>query len=246
MHAAWARCRALAAGVGDLEAGAEQRQDARHLGRSAACRPCSSSCSPPSSSPPRWRPGRAAASGSISPSACRARAMAPSVWLPIDAKFPDRGLPAPDRRGVEPIRRPSRRRPRRSRPRLKNEAREHPRQVRGSRRTPPTSRCFTCRSRGCTPRRCAAPDWPRRCSASTASRWPDRPRWPRMLNSLQMGFRTLAIEQRSAEVWAVLGAVKTEFGKFGEALAHTKQEARRSEQQHRARRKSARASCRAS
>ena len=41
-----------------------------------------------------------------------------------------------------------------------------------------------------------------------------------MLNSLQMGFRTLAIEQRSAEVWAVLGAVKTEFGKFGEALAH--------------------------
>ncbi|MFZ2267344.1 MAG: DNA recombination protein RmuC [Azonexus sp.] len=43
-----------------------------------------------------------------------------------------------------------------------------------------------------------------------------------MLNSLQMGFRTLAIEQRTAEVWAVLGAVKTEFGKFGEALAHTK------------------------
>jgi DNA recombination protein RmuC len=43
-----------------------------------------------------------------------------------------------------------------------------------------------------------------------------------MLNSLQMGFRTLAIEQRSAEVWAVLGAVKTEFGKFGESLAHTR------------------------
>jgi DNA recombination protein RmuC len=43
-----------------------------------------------------------------------------------------------------------------------------------------------------------------------------------MLNSLQMGFRTLAIEQRSAEVWALLGAVKTEFGKFGEALAHTR------------------------
>lgn len=43
-----------------------------------------------------------------------------------------------------------------------------------------------------------------------------------MLNSLQMGFRTLAIEKRSAEVWAVLGAVKTEFVKFGEALAHTR------------------------
>ncbi|HEY4081246.1 MAG TPA: DNA recombination protein RmuC [Burkholderiaceae bacterium] len=42
------------------------------------------------------------------------------------------------------------------------------------------------------------------------------------LNSLQMGFRTLALEKRSAEVWEVLGAVKTEFGKFGEILAKTK------------------------
>ncbi|MBV8500194.1 MAG: DNA recombination protein RmuC [Paucibacter sp.] len=42
------------------------------------------------------------------------------------------------------------------------------------------------------------------------------------LNSLQMGFRTLALEKRSAEVWDVLGAVKTEFGKFGEVLAKTK------------------------
>ncbi len=39
-----------------------------------------------------------------------------------------------------------------------------------------------------------------------------------LLNSLQVGFRTLAIERRSAEVWTLLGAVKTEFGKFGEAL----------------------------
>ncbi|MBV8379327.1 MAG: DNA recombination protein RmuC [Paucibacter sp.] len=42
------------------------------------------------------------------------------------------------------------------------------------------------------------------------------------LNSLQMGFRTLALERRSAEVWDVLGAVKTEFAKFGEVLAKTK------------------------
>jgi len=42
------------------------------------------------------------------------------------------------------------------------------------------------------------------------------------LNSLQMGFRTLAIEQRSAEVWQVLGAVKTEFQAFGEMLAKTR------------------------
>jgi DNA recombination protein RmuC len=43
-----------------------------------------------------------------------------------------------------------------------------------------------------------------------------------ILNSLQMGFRTLALERRSAEVWQVLGAVKTEFGKFGDVLAKTK------------------------
>jgi DNA recombination protein RmuC len=42
------------------------------------------------------------------------------------------------------------------------------------------------------------------------------------LSSLQMGFRTLALEKRSAEVWQVLGAVKTEFMKFGEVLAKTK------------------------
>lgn len=42
------------------------------------------------------------------------------------------------------------------------------------------------------------------------------------LNSLQMGFRTLAIEKRSSEVWSVLGAVKTEFYKFGEILDKTK------------------------
>jgi DNA recombination protein RmuC len=42
------------------------------------------------------------------------------------------------------------------------------------------------------------------------------------LNSLQMGFRTLALEQRSAEVWQVLGAVKTEFLKFGDVLARTR------------------------
>lgn len=42
-----------------------------------------------------------------------------------------------------------------------------------------------------------------------------------MLNSLQMGFRTLAIEKRSAEVWNLLGAVRTEFSKFGQVLEKT-------------------------
>jgi DNA recombination protein RmuC len=43
-----------------------------------------------------------------------------------------------------------------------------------------------------------------------------------LLNSLQMGFRTLAIEKRSSEVWKVLGAVKSEFGKFGGILEKTR------------------------
>ena len=42
-----------------------------------------------------------------------------------------------------------------------------------------------------------------------------------LLNSLQMGFRTLAIEKRSAEVWNLLGAVRTEFSKFGQVLEKT-------------------------
>jgi DNA recombination protein RmuC len=43
-----------------------------------------------------------------------------------------------------------------------------------------------------------------------------------LLNSLQMGFRTLAIEKRSSEVWELLGAVKNQFSKFGDVLAQTK------------------------
>lgn len=43
-----------------------------------------------------------------------------------------------------------------------------------------------------------------------------------LLNSLQMGFRTLAIQKRSSEVWNLLSGVKTEFGKFGEALSAVK------------------------
>ena len=44
-----------------------------------------------------------------------------------------------------------------------------------------------------------------------------------LLNSLQMGFRTLAIQKRSSEVWTVLGAVKTEFNTFGEVLSKAQQ-----------------------
>ncbi len=43
-----------------------------------------------------------------------------------------------------------------------------------------------------------------------------------LVNCLRMGFRTLAIERRSSEVWRLLGAIKTDFGKFGDLLDKTK------------------------
>jgi len=47
-----------------------------------------------------------------------------------------------------------------------------------------------------------------------------------MLNSLQMGFKTLAIEKRSAELWRLLGAVKTDFGNFSQVLQKTQEKLR--------------------
>ena len=50
-----------------------------------------------------------------------------------------------------------------------------------------------------------------------------------LLNSLQMGFRTFAIQKRSGEVWNVLGAVKTEFDKFGDVLVKTQERLRQAD-----------------
>jgi len=47
-----------------------------------------------------------------------------------------------------------------------------------------------------------------------------------ILNSLQMGFRTLAVEKRATEVWSLLGAIKSEFGKFGDILDKTQDKLR--------------------
>lgn len=52
-----------------------------------------------------------------------------------------------------------------------------------------------------------------------------------LLNSLQMGFRTLAIEKRSSEVWQVLGAVKTEFDKFGAVLVKAQERIRQADKE---------------
>ena len=52
-----------------------------------------------------------------------------------------------------------------------------------------------------------------------------------LLNSLQMGFRTLAIQKRSGEVWQLLGAVKTEFDKFGQGLSKMQQRLRQTDEE---------------
>ena len=52
-----------------------------------------------------------------------------------------------------------------------------------------------------------------------------------LLNSLQMGFKTLAIQKRSGEVWQLLGAVKTEFDKFGQGLAKLQQRLRQTDEE---------------
>jgi DNA recombination protein RmuC len=142
------------------------------------------------------------------------------VWLPIDAKFPledyQRLLEAQERADPVALERQSRR---------WNFAcvtrRERFTTSTSNRRTPPISRSSICRPRACMPRPCADRDWLtpaarlRICIAGPTT-------LAALLNSLQMGFRTLAIERRSSEVWAVLGAIKTEFGKFGEVLEATR------------------------
>ena len=52
-----------------------------------------------------------------------------------------------------------------------------------------------------------------------------------LLNSLQMGFKTLAIQKRSGEVWQLLGAVTTEFDKFGQGLSKLQQRLRQTDEE---------------
>ena len=146
-------------------------------------------------------------------------------WLPIDCKFPLDELAAAAgsararrcagrgrarRKGLDEF--------------LRGGGAEDPRQSTWLRRTPPTSRSCSCRRRACTRRR-----WRGRALADTLQREHRvdavraRCNLAALLNSLQLGFRTLAIEQRSTEVWRVLGAVQDRVRKFGEVLAERKE-----------------------
>ncbi len=143
------------------------------------------------------------------------------TWLPIDCKFPredyERLLDAherADREGVEAASRAIE-------TRLQDRGARHPRQVRGGaahrrlrralrahRRPVRRSRPAPGSVRGAAPR------------PSGDARRPDHPDGD--AGEVQMHYRTQALAQRSAEVWEVLGAVKTEFGRFGDVLVKTR------------------------
>ncbi|MCL2523390.1 MAG: DNA recombination protein RmuC [Betaproteobacteria bacterium] len=143
------------------------------------------------------------------------------VWLPIDAKFPiedyqrlseaqERGDPAAVEEAAKAIE-----------TRLKNEARD----IRDKYVAPPHTTDFAMLYlpiEGLYAEALRRPGLAETLQRDFRVSLAGPTTLAALLNSLQMGFRTLAIEQRSAEVWAVLGAVKTEFGKFGEVLAHTR------------------------
>lgn len=143
------------------------------------------------------------------------------LWLPIDAKFPledyQRLLDAHDRADAEGVEAAARA----LEARLKNEAKT----IREKYVEPPATTDFAVLylpTEGLYAEALRRPGL-----AETLQReWRVTLAGPStiaaFLNSLQLGFRTLAIERRAAEVWQVLGQVKTEFGKFGEVIEATK------------------------
>lgn len=143
------------------------------------------------------------------------------VWLPVDAKFPmedyQRLVEAQERADLQAIEEAGRA--------LEQRIRTEARAIRDRYVEPPHTTDFAILylpTEGLYAevlRRIGVAEWcQRECKVNLAG----PTTLAALLNSLQMGFRTLAIEKRSSEVWTVLGAVKTEFGRFGDALAHTK------------------------
>ncbi|GBL18641.1 DNA recombination protein RmuC homolog [Anaerolineaceae bacterium] len=138
------------------------------------------------------------------------------VWLPVDAKFPKEDyerLTARWKTATSP----------QLIPRAKHWSsacamkRAPSRKSTSSRRTQPTLPYCFCRWRVCMRKCCACRTLWRACSATTAWYSPATT-LAALLNALQMGFRTLAIEKRTSEIWQVLGAVKTEFAKYNDVL----------------------------
>ena len=155
-------------------------------------------------------PGRGDAAGNNTP-----------VWLPIDSKFPiedyERILAAQDAADATALEEATKR--------LEAVIKTEAQKIRDKYVEPPHTTDFAILflpTEGLYAevlRRPGLSDWVQReCRVTVAG----PTTLAALLNSLQLGFKTLAIEQRSSEVWQLLGAVKGEFGKFGEVLARTK------------------------
>ncbi|GLQ86569.1 DNA recombination protein RmuC [Dyella flagellata] len=139
------------------------------------------------------------------------------VWLPIDAKFPredyERLLDAQQQADVEAMERASLA--------LERRIRDEAKSIRGKYIAPPATTDFAILF---LPTEGLYAEIIRRPGLFDSLQREQRiivagpTTLSAILNSLQMGFRTLAIQQRSSEVWQLLGAVKNEFGKFGDVL----------------------------
>ena len=146
------------------------------------------------------------------------------VWLPIDSKLPQedyvRIQDAADVADAEATLRATDALARA----IRRGGAGHPRQVRQA-AAHHRLRHHVPRHRGSLRRgRAPAGAWSRTCSSATASSCAGPTTLAALLSSLRMGFQTLAIEQQAVEVWRVLGAVKTEFGKFGDVLDKVKRQ----------------------
>jgi DNA recombination protein RmuC len=140
------------------------------------------------------------------------------VWLPIDSKFPkedfERILEAQDRADAEGVKS--------SRDALAKALRVAAKKMRSQYISPPYSTDFAILflpTEGLYAEVCQYPGLTEEIQRDHRVTIAGPTTMAALLNSLQMGFQTLAIQQRSSEVWEVLGAVKTQFGKFGDLLA---------------------------
>ncbi|GAC1626920.1 MAG: DNA recombination protein RmuC [Nevskia sp.] len=143
------------------------------------------------------------------------------VWLPIDAKFPredyERLLDAQDRGDAEGVAEAGRQ--------LETQIRNEAKKIRDKYIEPPHTTDFALMF---LPTEGLYAEVIRRPGLSEVLQREYRvtvagpTTLTALLNSLQMGFRTLAIQKRSSEVWTILGAVKTEFSKFGDVLDKVK------------------------
>ncbi len=139
------------------------------------------------------------------------------VWLPIDAKFPkedyERLVDAAERANPEAVESAAKA--------LEEQVRHEARQIQEKYIDPPHTTDFGILflpTEGLYAEVLRRPGLAERLQRENRVMVAGPTTLAALLNSLQMGFRTLAIEQRSSEVWQVLGAVKTEFAKFGDVM----------------------------